>query len=88
MPDWTKSMQQSYEYYTVEPTTLADVKRLDNVKKANFTRELDSETLGSATIDVTNSVGESYIRCYLKTIQNGVTEKFPLGFIADPVFDI
>ena len=48
MPDWTKSMQQSYEYYTVEPTTLADVKRLDNVKKAKFTRELDSETLGSA----------------------------------------
>ena len=45
MPDWTKSMQQSYEYYTVEPTTLADVKRLDNVKRAKFTRELDSETL-------------------------------------------
>lgn len=81
MPDWTKSMQQSYEYYTVEPTTLADVKRLDNVKRAKFTRELDSETLGSATIDVTNSVGESYIRCYLKTIQNGVTEKFPLGMV-------
>ena len=63
MPDWTKSMQQSYEYYTVEPTTLADVKRLDNVKKAKLTRGSDSETLGSATIDVTNSVGESYIRC-------------------------
>ena len=58
MPDWTKSMQQSYEYYTVEPTTLADIKRLDNVKRAKFTRELDAETLGSATIDVTNSVGE------------------------------
>lgn len=81
MPDWTKSMQQSYEYYTVEPTTLADVKRLDNVKKASFSKDSDSETLGSATIDVTNSVGESYIRGYLKTIQNGVTEKFPLGMV-------
>lgn len=81
MPDWTKSMQQSYEYYTVEPSTLADVKRLDNVKKASFSRDSGSETLGSATIDVTNSVGESYIRCYLKTIQNGVTEKFPLGMV-------
>lgn len=81
MPDWTKSMQQSYEYYTVEPSTLADVKRLDNVKKAKFNRDSDSDTLGSATIDVTNSVGESYIRCYLKIVQNGVTEKFPLGMV-------
>ncbi len=81
MPDWTKSMQQSYEYYTVEPTTLADVKRLYNVKKAKFSRDSESDTLGSATIDVTNSVGEAYIRCYLKTIQNGVTEKTPLGMV-------
>ena len=81
MPDWTKSMQQSYEYYTVEPTTLADVKRLDNVKSASFSRDSDTETLGSATIDATNTVGESYIRGYLKTVQNGVTEKFPLGTV-------
>lgn len=81
MPDWTKSMQQSYEYYTVEPTTLADVKRLDNVKSATFSRDSDTDTLGSATIDVTNSVGETYIRGYLKTIQNGVTEKHPLGTV-------
>ena len=81
MPDWTKSMEQSYEYYTVEPTTLADVERLDNVKTASFSRDSETETLGSATIDVINSVGESYIRGYLKTIQNGITEKFPLGTV-------
>lgn len=81
MPDWTKSMEQSFEYYTVEPTTLADVKRLDVVKSASFTRDAEVETLGSATIDVTNSVGETYIRGYLKTVQNGVTEKFPLGTV-------
>ena len=81
MPDWTQSMEQSFEYYTVEPTTLADVERLDNVKKASFSRDSEVETLGSATIDVINSVGESYIRGYLKTIQNGVTEKFPLGTV-------
>lgn len=81
MPDWTKSMEQSFEYYTVEPTTLADVKRLDTVKNASFSRDSDSQTLGSATIDVTNSFGESYIRGYLVTSQNGVTEKFPLGTV-------
>lgn len=81
MPDWTKSMEQSFEYYTVDPTTLADVKRLDTVKSASFDRDSESQTLGSATIDVTNSFGESYIRGYLVTIQNGVTEKFPLGTV-------
>jgi hypothetical protein len=81
MPDWTKSMEQSFEYYTVEPTTLADVKRLNVVKSASFNRDAELETLGSATIDVTNSVGESYIRGYLKTVQNGITEKFPLGTV-------
>ena len=81
MPDWTKTMEQSYEYYTVDPTTLADLKRLDNVKSASFTRDADTETLGSASIAANNSVGETYIRGYLKTRQNGVTEKFPLGTV-------
>lgn len=81
MPDWTKAMEQSFEYYTVEPTTLADIKRLDNVKSATFNRDGESQTLASATIDIHNSIGESYIRGYLKTIQNGVTEKFPLGTV-------
>lgn len=81
MPDWTKSMEQSFEYYTVEPTTLADIKRLNVVKSATFSRDASVETLGNATIDVTNSVGETYIRGYLKTVQNGVTEKFPLGTV-------
>ncbi len=81
MPDWTKSMEQTFEYHIVDPVSLADIKRLDVVKSATFARDAESETLGSATIDVTDSVGETYIRGYLKTIQNGVTEKFPLGTV-------
>lgn len=79
MVNWTESMQQTFEYYTVDPDTWADVKKLDNVKSCTINRDSEVETLGSATIDVTDSVGESYIRVYLVTIQNGVTEKHPLG---------
>lgn len=79
MPDWTKSMQQTFEYYTVDPNTWRDVKLLDNVKSSTINRDSDTETLGSATIDVMDSVGECYIRVYLITIQNGLKEKFPLG---------
>lgn len=79
MADWTASMQQSFEYYTVDPGTWREVKRLDNVTGCTITRDSSAETLGSATIDVSETVGEAYIRIYLVTIQNGVTEKFPLG---------
>lgn len=79
MVDWTKSMQQTFEYYTVDPNTWRDVKLLDNVKSCTISRDSDADTLGSASIDITESVGESYIRIYLIVIQNGVTTKVPLG---------
>lgn len=79
MADWLSSMQQTYEYYEVDPNTWKDVKRLDNITSSSLNRDSEVETLGSATIDITESVGESYIRNYLVTIQNGVREKHPLG---------
>lgn len=79
MIDWTASMQQSFEYYTVDPGTWRDVRLLDNVKSCTLTRDSETETLGSASIDVVDSIGESYIRVYLIAIQNGVREKIPLG---------
>ena len=79
MPNWAASMQQTFEYYIVDPLTWKDVKLLDNVKSCTIKRDLDSETLGSATIGISESVGERYIRAYLITIQNGIKEKHPLG---------
>lgn len=79
MPDWTKSMTRTYEYYIVDPNTWKDQKIVNNVKSCNINRDLEAETLGSATINVVDSVGECYIRAYLVTVQNGIREKFPLG---------
>ena len=79
MVDWLASMQQTFEYYIVDPGTWKDVKLLDNVKSCTITRDSEADTLGSATIDVTESLGECYIRVYLVTIQNGVRERHPLG---------
>ena len=79
MPDWTSSMQQTFEYYIVDPKSWKDTKLLDNVKSCSITRDADAETLGSASFDIADSVGECYIRAYLITIQNGVKEKHPLG---------
>ena len=79
MPDWSKSMQQTFEYYTVDPGTWKDMKKLDTIKSCSITWDSDTDTLGSATIDATDMVGECYIRVYLVTIQNELTERHPLG---------
>lgn len=79
MADWTKSMEQTFEYYIVDPGTWKDVRPLTQVKSSSITRELSSETLGSASFDITELLGECYIRIYLVVRQNGLTEKFPLG---------
>lgn len=79
MPDWRASMQQTFEYYTVDPGTWKDVKQIKDVKRCTITRDSEAETLGSASLDVTELLGECYVRIYLITIQNGVREKHPLG---------
>lgn len=79
MPDWTSGMERDYEYYTVDPGTWKDVKRLTTITSANISRDWKTDTLGSATIDGNEIFGESYVRIYLVTIQNGVRERFPLG---------
>jgi hypothetical protein len=79
MPDWTKSMKQTYEYYTVDPTTMKDKKRLFNITGCTIERDVENDTLGSGTIDFVETIGEDYIRVYLVTDQNGVVEKHPLG---------
>ena len=79
MVDWTSSMQQTFEYYTVDPNTWKDIKPIDNVISCSISRDSDTETLGSATINMKEAIGERYIRIYLVTIQNGIKDRHPLG---------
>lgn len=79
MADWSKSMQQTFEYYVVDPGTWKDVSKINDVKSCTISWDADSDTLGSATIDIDGSLEECYVRVYLVTIQNGVRERHPLG---------
>lgn len=81
MIDWLSSMQQTFEYYVVDPGTWKDKARINNVEKCTINRDSSVETLGSATINIEESLGECYIRAYLVAIQNGEREKFPLATI-------
>lgn len=79
MPDWSKSMTRTFEYYIVNPRTWKDDRQLKSVKSCSISRDSEVDTLGSATIDTTEQMDECYIRVYLITSQDGVDEKFPLG---------
>lgn len=79
MPDWTKTMEQTFEYYIVDPATWRDMKLLKSVKSCSILIDDSENTRGSATYDIADDVGENYVRAYLKTNQNGFKERFPLG---------
>ena len=79
MVDWSASMQQTFEYYIVDPATWKDVELIEDVRSCTISRDSNVDTLGSAEISVTNNLGECYVRIYLVTIQNGVKERHPLG---------
>lgn len=79
MADWLSSMQRTFEFYEVDPKTWKDRKKINNVKSSTINWDLEAETLGSASIDTVDMLGECYVRIYMITIQNGVKEKHPLG---------
>lgn len=77
--DWSESMEQTFEYYEVDPNTWKDKKPLEMVKKCTINRDDGADTLGSATIDVNDTLGECYVRVYLVIRQNGGINKVTLG---------
>lgn len=78
-PDWSSSMQQTFEYYAVDPFSWMDLEKLDNVESCTITRDADNETKGSATITSETDLSDTYVRCYLVAVQSGYTFKIPIG---------
>ena len=46
MADWMSSMQQSFEYYIVDPNTWKDSKQITNVKSSTINRDYEEDTWG------------------------------------------
>lgn len=79
MPDWTRSMKQTFEYYVVDPLSWEDKSEFVGVKSCTIERDCTSDTKGSASFTISEETKECYVRPYLVTVQNRITEKFPLG---------
>lgn len=79
MVDWTKTMTQTFEYYIVDPLSWRETKKIENVISSRIVRDLETDTLGSLTLNTSEIIGECYVRVYMITVQNDVREKHPLG---------
>ena len=79
MIDWTKSMSQTFEYYKVDPISWGITEKLDTVISSSVTFDIDSESISSANITLSESVGEIYVRIYLICNQDDIDYRFCLG---------
>lgn len=79
MIDWTKSMQQTFDFYTVDPGTWRNVRPVTTVISGTVTYDLGNELIATASFETEEDLGECYLRPVLKCIQNGTTYEFPLG---------
>lgn len=79
MIDWTAPMNQTFEFYRVDPTTWTDAEQLTFITSGSILRDLSVETLGSASFDITQELGEIYVRTYLVVEQGNESDKCPLG---------
>ena len=79
MPDWTRSMKQTFEYYKVDPISWRDTDEIKVVKSSEIDWDSDTDTLLSATLDITGEMDECYIRIYLIATQDRIEYRIPLA---------
>lgn len=77
--DWGRSMQQTYEYYIVNPETWQNQERIDYIISTSITHDSTSRLCGSSNMNTTEALDENYIRTYLVCNQDGHIHKECLG---------
>lgn len=77
--DWTKGMQQTFEYFKVDPNTWNDYEQITTVISSNITKDTDSEMRGHASIETSEALDECYIRTYMVIRQNSIKQRVCLG---------
>lgn len=77
--DWTRSMQQTYEFYIVDPATWRNKTKINTVISCSINRDMNSELQESASIECEETLDECYVRVYMVCLQDGVKESVPLG---------
>lgn len=79
MIDWTKSMQQTFDFFVVNPSSWRNETKLNKITSCTITRDEEEATKETATIECEELVEECYVRVYLVCVQDKERGEFPLG---------
>lgn len=79
MIDWTRSMQQTYEFYAVDPDSWGDKELITTIESCSIKRDADTDTLGSASFSCSDNLPEQYVRVYLVVKQDDIKDRICLG---------
>lgn len=75
--DWTESMQQTFEFWKVDPITWYDETPLTKIKSCSIVRDDSTETLQNGSFEATDLDEEMYVRVYLIVVQHRTDLKLP-----------
>lgn len=83
--DWSKGFSAEYEFVIVNKDSWEDERQIDFIS-GSIDRGADSDLLESATVSITESIGEEWIRIYLLAHQSGSFSRVPLftGLTSSP----
>ena len=77
--DWTQDYAITYEFWLVDTGTWGDRRMLDTVTEESMDWDDAKLTLGSATLECAEELGEVYVRTYLVATQGTDTARECLG---------
>lgn len=83
--DWASGITATYKAFTVDSVTWEDIDEVP-LMSGTVTRDMSDDLLTSASVDVREPVGETWLRIYLIAEQNGGAIRVPLftGLTATP----
>ena len=79
--DWSRGAAHRWRYWIVDPDTWQDSEELRNVRSCEITRDLESDTMESATLsfDGDPPEGELIVRAYLEATQRFSSARICVG---------
>lgn len=77
--DWTQDFAVTFEFWQVDTGTWGDLRRLMTVTEMRMDWDLSKDTLGSASLECAEELGEVYVRAYLLAEQGSERARECLG---------
>lgn len=79
MLDVSRELDERFELMAVDPVTWLETGSVSNVKSCTVTRDSESNTIESESLEVYGDLPEGYYRAYWVTVQDGVESREPVA---------